>query len=151
MQKPTLCLKPMTGNDGRPPKKTPPLKLFPCFHNLNRSSPGSSRWPRRHTESGLVAVVLCATKSCALNRAFSKPSVVLPHLQEIIQFKTAGGKVKRCELTLHWPEEMKFCTTARNRQTAERAAAALACMKLKVRPVMFGGGRGDNLYLHIHV
>ncbi|KAL6103838.1 dhx30 [Pungitius sinensis] len=52
-------------------------------------------------------------------------------IREVIQFKTAGGKVKKCELTLHWPEEMKFFTTARNRQAAERAAAALACMKLK--------------------
>uniref|UniRef100_UPI003AADDFB4 ATP-dependent RNA helicase DHX30 n=1 Tax=Centroberyx gerrardi TaxID=166262 RepID=UPI003AADDFB4 len=50
---------------------------------------------------------------------------------EVIQFKTVGGKLKRCELTLRWPEEMTFMATAGNRMTAEKRAAALACMKLK--------------------
>lgn len=49
-----------------------------------------------------------------------------------MQFQTRGGKLKQCELTLHWPEEMKFTATATNRVTAERMAAALACLKLKV-------------------
>lgn len=49
-----------------------------------------------------------------------------------MQFRTRGGKLKQCELTLHWPEEMKFTATAPNRVTAERMAAALACLKLKV-------------------
>lgn len=53
--------------------------------------------------------------------------------QELIQFRTKGGKLKQCELTLHWPEEMKFTASANNRVTAERMAAALACLKLKVR------------------
>ncbi|XP_060900797.1 ATP-dependent RNA helicase DHX30 [Labrus mixtus] len=52
-------------------------------------------------------------------------------IRELIQFKTSGGSMKSCELTLHWPEEMKFSATAKNRLTAERRAAALACMKLK--------------------
>ncbi|KAK9538545.1 hypothetical protein VZT92_003708 [Zoarces viviparus] len=52
-------------------------------------------------------------------------------IREIIQFKTTGGKLKKCDLTLHWPEEMTFSATARNRVLAERTAAALACMKLK--------------------
>ncbi|XP_054452635.1 ATP-dependent RNA helicase DHX30 [Anoplopoma fimbria] len=51
--------------------------------------------------------------------------------REVVQYKTSGGKLKRCDLTLRWPEEMTFSATARNRATAERAAAALACMKLK--------------------
>lgn len=53
--------------------------------------------------------------------------------QELLQFRTKGGKLKQCELTLHWPEEMKFTASANNRVTAERMAAALACLKLKVR------------------
>ncbi|XP_068460407.1 ATP-dependent RNA helicase DHX30 [Clinocottus analis] len=52
-------------------------------------------------------------------------------IRELIQFKVTGAKLKRCVLTLHWPEEMTFYATARNRLTAERMAAALACMKMK--------------------
>ncbi|CAJ1072389.1 ATP-dependent RNA helicase DHX30 isoform X1 [Xyrichtys novacula] len=51
--------------------------------------------------------------------------------RELIQFRTTGGKLKRCELTLHWPEEMKFSATATHRAAAEKKAAALACMKFK--------------------
>lgn len=53
--------------------------------------------------------------------------------QELMQFRTKGGKLKKCELTLHWPEEMKFTASATGRVTAEKMAAALACLKLKVR------------------
>ncbi|KAK2822478.1 hypothetical protein Q5P01_022543 [Channa striata] len=52
-------------------------------------------------------------------------------IRELMQFRTTGGKLKKCELTLHWPEEMKFTATAINRVMAEKRAAALACMKLK--------------------
>lgn len=54
-------------------------------------------------------------------------------LQELIQFKTTGGKVKTSTLTLRWPQEMTFTAKANNRMMAERSAAALACVKLKVR------------------
>ncbi|XP_018531992.1 ATP-dependent RNA helicase DHX30 [Lates calcarifer] len=52
-------------------------------------------------------------------------------IRELMKFKTTGGKLKKCELTLLWPEEMTFTATATKRVTAERRAAALACMKLK--------------------
>lgn len=52
-------------------------------------------------------------------------------IRELVQFRTTGGKLKKCELTLHWPEEMTFSAMASNRVTAEKMAAALACMKLK--------------------
>ncbi|XP_034744071.1 ATP-dependent RNA helicase DHX30 [Etheostoma cragini] len=52
-------------------------------------------------------------------------------IRELIQFRTTGGKLKKCDLTLHWPTEMTFSATASNRVTAEKRAAALACMKLK--------------------
>ncbi|CAB1317383.1 unnamed protein product [Coregonus sp. 'balchen'] len=48
----------------------------------------------------------------------------------LVQYKTVGGKVKRCELTMRWPEEMIFVASAIHR-VAERRAAALACLKLK--------------------
>ncbi|XP_072219870.1 ATP-dependent RNA helicase DHX30 [Leuresthes tenuis] len=52
-------------------------------------------------------------------------------IRELMQFRTLGGKVKKCELTLLWPEEMSFTATASSRVAAEKKAAALACMKLK--------------------
>lgn len=53
-------------------------------------------------------------------------------LQELLQFRTTGGKLKKCELTLLWPEEITFTAKAGSRAAAEKRAAALACMKLKV-------------------
>ncbi|XP_040910284.1 ATP-dependent RNA helicase DHX30 [Toxotes jaculatrix] len=52
-------------------------------------------------------------------------------IRELMNFRTTGGKQKKCTLTLHWPEDMTFTATASNRVTAEKRAAALACMKLK--------------------
>lgn len=54
-----------------------------------------------------------------------------------MQYRTTGGKLKKCDLTLHWPEELTFSATATSRLIAERKAAALACMKLKVG-IIFG-------------
>ncbi|XP_057713865.1 ATP-dependent RNA helicase DHX30 [Corythoichthys intestinalis] len=51
--------------------------------------------------------------------------------KELIRFTMRGGKLKTCELTLRWPQEMTFTATASKRVTAEKQAAALACMKLK--------------------
>ncbi|KAJ8337092.1 hypothetical protein SKAU_G00383120 [Synaphobranchus kaupii] len=52
-------------------------------------------------------------------------------LRELVQYETRGGKVKTCQLTLRWPEEMTFVTSGRRRLEAERRAAALACLRLK--------------------
>ncbi|XP_049930535.1 ATP-dependent RNA helicase DHX30 [Epinephelus moara] len=52
-------------------------------------------------------------------------------IREQMQVKITGGKLKKCFVTLHWPEKMTFCATAGNRVTAEKRALALACMKLK--------------------
>ncbi|XP_047445082.1 ATP-dependent RNA helicase DHX30 [Mugil cephalus] len=52
-------------------------------------------------------------------------------LKEVVHFKKSGGKLKKCELTLLWPEKMTFTATAKSHVMAERRAAALACMKLK--------------------
>lgn len=54
-------------------------------------------------------------------------------LKELIQFRTTGGKLKKCELTMYWPEEMTFVATATKKVAAEKMTAALACLKLKVR------------------
>uniref|UniRef100_A0A8C8LVG5 RNA helicase n=1 Tax=Oncorhynchus tshawytscha TaxID=74940 RepID=A0A8C8LVG5_ONCTS len=51
--------------------------------------------------------------------------------RELVQYKTVGGKMKRCELTMRWPEEITFVASALRRVEAERRAAALACLKLK--------------------
>uniref|UniRef100_A0AAV2JSC8 RNA helicase n=1 Tax=Knipowitschia caucasica TaxID=637954 RepID=A0AAV2JSC8_KNICA len=52
-------------------------------------------------------------------------------IRELIQYKTTGGKVKKCTLTMRWPEEMTLTATANARSSAEKRAAALACLKLK--------------------
>lgn len=54
-----------------------------------------------------------------------------------MHFQITGGKIKKCHLTLHWPEKMIFSAAAKNRVTAEKMAAALACMKMKVRMIFF--------------
>ncbi|KAF3699413.1 putative ATP-dependent RNA helicase DHX30 [Channa argus] len=86
-----------------------------CLGDSNSVSEDLSQFPQ--PRSLLTRVIQVATSS---NR-----------IRELMQFRTTGGKLKKCELTLHWPEEMTFTATAINRVTAERRAAALACMKLK--------------------
>lgn len=56
-----------------------------------------------------------------------------------MQFRTTGGKLKKSELTLYWPEEMTFVATATKKMAAEKMSAALACLKLKVRIIFRGG------------
>ncbi|XP_077471712.1 ATP-dependent RNA helicase DHX30 [Stigmatopora argus] len=53
------------------------------------------------------------------------------HHKDLMRFTTRGGKIKTCELKLRWPQEMTFTATASKKVTAEKRAAALACMKLK--------------------
>lgn len=121
--------------NGRLPKRVTQmwLKPFPCFRNLKLSSPGSSRWLRHPTISGLVVhFVLCSN---AYHRIIFPTCCkltcdVLP--QELLQFRTTGGKLKKCVLTVLWPNEMTFTANAGSRVAAEKRAAALACMKLKV-------------------
>ncbi|XP_051984139.1 ATP-dependent RNA helicase DHX30 [Xyrauchen texanus] len=65
----------------------------------------------------LSSVIQVATSSC--------------RVRELLQYRTLGGKVKTCELTVHWPEEMKFTACGRRRLEAESKAAALACLRFK--------------------
>ncbi|XP_044224115.1 ATP-dependent RNA helicase DHX30 [Thunnus albacares] len=88
---------------------------LPPVEDTSNISEALSLFP--HPKSLLTRVIQVATSS---NR-----------IRELMQFRTTGGKVKRSRLTLHWPEEMTFTATASNRVTAEKRAAALACMKLK--------------------
>uniref|UniRef100_A0A3B4DV32 ATP-dependent RNA helicase DHX30 n=1 Tax=Pygocentrus nattereri TaxID=42514 RepID=A0A3B4DV32_PYGNA len=72
---------------------------------------------------------------------FSKPKALLVKvvqvatsstgIRELLQYRTVGGKVKECQLTLHWPEKMTFTGLGRHRLEAETRAAALACLRLK--------------------
>ncbi|XP_016103372.1 putative ATP-dependent RNA helicase DHX30 [Sinocyclocheilus grahami] len=52
-------------------------------------------------------------------------------VRELLQYRTTGGKVKTCELTVRWPEEMTFTADGRRRLEAESNAAALACLRFK--------------------
>ncbi|KAF5890054.1 putative ATP-dependent RNA helicase DHX30, partial [Clarias magur] len=72
---------------------------------------------------------------------FSKPKELLARViqvattsngvNELLHYRTVGGKVKECKLTLRWPKEMCFTARGRRRLEAETRAAALACLKLK--------------------
>eukprot|EP00066_Takifugu_rubripes_P025167 XP_011614433.1 PREDICTED: putative ATP-dependent RNA helicase DHX30 [Takifugu rubripes] len=70
-----------------------------------------------HPKSLLTRVIQVATSS---NR-----------IRELMQFRTTGGQLKKCELSMHWPEEMTFVATATKKVAAEKMTAALACLKLK--------------------
>ncbi|KAM8850628.1 ATP-dependent RNA helicase DHX30 [Spinachia spinachia] len=86
--------------------------------------------PKEHRTAAAKALSLFPQPKSLLSRVV-QVAMSTDKVAEILQFKTAGGKVKKCELTLHWPQEMKFFATAGNRLAAEQAAAALACVKLK--------------------
>uniref|UniRef100_A0A3P8S1Q8 ATP-dependent RNA helicase DHX30 n=1 Tax=Amphiprion percula TaxID=161767 RepID=A0A3P8S1Q8_AMPPE len=91
------------------------IELSPHKEDTSNISEALSLFPQ--PKSLLTRVIQVATSS---NR-----------IRELIQFRTTGGKLKKCELRLLWPEERTFTATASSRVTAERRAAALACMKLK--------------------
>ncbi|KAK7158590.1 hypothetical protein R3I94_005043 [Phoxinus phoxinus] len=65
----------------------------------------------------LGIVVQVATSSC--------------RVRELLQYRTTGGTVKTCKLTVRWPEEMTFTAHGRRRLEAEAKAAALACLRFK--------------------
>ncbi|XP_070829883.1 ATP-dependent RNA helicase DHX30 [Chaetodon trifascialis] len=88
---------------------------LPCAEDTSNATEALSLFPQ--PKSLLIRIIQVATSS---NR-----------IRELMQYRTTGGKLKRCQLTMHWPEDMTFSATARNRVTAEKTAAALACMKLK--------------------
>ncbi|KAI1902230.1 hypothetical protein AGOR_G00042570 [Albula goreensis] len=87
------------------------------------------RWPQEDP-SGAQALSLF-TKPKALLSQVIQVATSSSSVREKLQYQTRGGKVKTCTLTLRWPEEMTFVTSAKRRVEAERRAAALACLKLK--------------------
>ncbi|XP_054889642.1 ATP-dependent RNA helicase DHX30 [Poeciliopsis prolifica] len=95
-------------------------ELFPPVEDASNVSEALSFFPQ--PKSLLTRVIQVATSSS--------------RVRELMHFRTAGGKLKTCELTLLWPERMMFEATARSRVMAEKKAAALACMKLKERDLL---------------
>ncbi|XP_064202687.1 ATP-dependent RNA helicase DHX30 [Anguilla rostrata] len=92
-------------------------------------SPGP---PRPSQEDGDVAHALSLfPKAKAMLAQVIQVATSSSSLRELMQYEMRGGKVKTCQLTLLWPEEMTFVTSAGRRLEAERRAAALACLKLK--------------------
>ncbi|XP_024129957.1 ATP-dependent RNA helicase DHX30 [Oryzias melastigma] len=102
---------PWMDGDSRTPADESFLKKDDSF----KASEALSMFP--HSKSLLTRVIQVATTSS--------------RIRELMQFRTSGGNLKRCDLTLLWPEKMVFTATASRRVTAERKAAALACLKLK--------------------
>ncbi|XP_022062811.1 ATP-dependent RNA helicase DHX30 [Acanthochromis polyacanthus] len=86
--------------------------------------------PKEDTSNVFEALSLFPQPKSLLTRVI-QVATSSNRIRELIQFRTTGGKLKECELRLLWPEERTFTATASNRVTAERRAAALACMKLK--------------------
>ncbi|XP_061776526.1 ATP-dependent RNA helicase DHX30 [Nerophis ophidion] len=60
------------------------------------------------------------------------------NIKEQIEYNISGGKLKSCELTLRWPQEMTFTARASNKGEAKKRAAALACMRLKELQLLDG-------------
>uniref|UniRef100_A0A3Q3WUW3 RNA helicase n=1 Tax=Mola mola TaxID=94237 RepID=A0A3Q3WUW3_MOLML len=92
-------------------------------------------WPCKIEEEGhgskkIDAERIAAAAAC-LKLKVIQVATSSNRIRELIHFRTIGGKLKKCKLTLQWPEEMTFVATASNRVTAEKTAAALACLKLK--------------------
>ncbi|CAN9503526.1 unnamed protein product [Ophioblennius macclurei] len=89
-----------------------------------------------------------ASRACGALSAFPQPKSLLSRVvqaaassgrvRDMVQFRTTGGRLKRCQLTLAWPQEMTFEGVASSRTAAERQAAALACLKLKELDLLDG-------------
>ncbi|KAK5860049.1 hypothetical protein PBY51_021555 [Eleginops maclovinus] len=89
-----------------------------------------NNWPSEETPDISEALSIFPQPKSVLARVIQL-ATSSNRISENMQFRTTGGKLKTCDLTLRWPEEMKFSATANRRVKAERMAAALACMKLK--------------------
>ncbi|CAB1326365.1 unnamed protein product [Coregonus sp. 'balchen'] len=102
--------------------------LFECFVYC-AAHVGVYRAPEENSELSQALSMFINPK--ALLTRVIQVATSSNRFRELVQYKTVGGKVKRCELTMRWPEEMTFGASALRRVEAERRAAALACFKLK--------------------
>uniref|UniRef100_A0A3B4G9U5 RNA helicase n=1 Tax=Pundamilia nyererei TaxID=303518 RepID=A0A3B4G9U5_9CICH len=99
-------------------------------NQLPRGRAANDRAPAKEDDSNVSeALSLFPQPKSLLNRVIQVATS--SNIWELLQFRTTGGKLKTCELTLLWPEEMTFTAKAGSRAAAEARAAALACMKLK--------------------
>ncbi|XP_073704192.1 ATP-dependent RNA helicase DHX30 [Garra rufa] len=93
---------------------------------------------RKERDQGLIEEDPAVTEALSI---FPKPKALLctviqvatssNRVRELLQYRTTGGKVKTCELTVCWPEKMTFTAHGHRRMEAESNAAALACLKFK--------------------
>ncbi|TSR16015.1 DExH-box ATP-dependent RNA helicase DExH1 [Bagarius yarrelli] len=99
----------------------------------------TSKRMKRATEN--IEVVEEDPKVLEALAIFSRPKELLARViqvaktsksfNEMLHYRIVGGKVKECELVLHWPEKMSFTARGRHKLEAETRAAALACLRLK--------------------
>uniref|UniRef100_W5L5V6 ATP-dependent RNA helicase DHX30 n=1 Tax=Astyanax mexicanus TaxID=7994 RepID=W5L5V6_ASTMX len=110
-----------------------------CIHEqLQRVQTLKNRRQRAAESTSLLQEDPKVTEALAI---FPRPKVLLgkfiqvatsPNkIRELLRYRTEGGKVKKCQLTVGWPEPMTFTAVGRRRLDAETRAAALACLKLK--------------------
>ncbi|XP_010764518.1 putative ATP-dependent RNA helicase DHX30 [Notothenia coriiceps] len=89
------------------------------------------QWPPKEEPSNISEALSIFPQPKTLLARVIQLATSSNRIKENMQFITTSGKLKKCVLTLHWPEEMKFSAAANSRVKAEKMAAALACMKLK--------------------
>ncbi|XP_029308820.1 ATP-dependent RNA helicase DHX30 [Cottoperca gobio] len=101
--------------------------------SLSRAIADSEKqWlPEENTSNTSEALSLFPKPKALLNNIMQM-ATSFKRMEEMVMFRTTtGGRLKKCDLTLHWPEKMTFSASANTRVRAERIAAALACVKLK--------------------
>ncbi|XP_029380368.1 ATP-dependent RNA helicase DHX30 isoform X1 [Echeneis naucrates] len=98
--------------------------------NVSKAKTGKQKTPVEDPTNVSEALSLFPQPKSLLGRVI-QVATSSERVRELMKFRVTGGKQKKCEMTLLWPEEMTFMATASNRVTAEKKAAALACMKLK--------------------
>ncbi|KAJ0058715.1 hypothetical protein NL108_000403, partial [Boleophthalmus pectinirostris] len=100
------------------------------FHVSKSISNGQKQMPIEENPEVSQAVSLFPHAKSLLTRVI-QVATSSQRTRELVQYKITGGNIKTCELTLRWPEEMTFTAVSNKRATAEKRAAALACLKLK--------------------
>ncbi|XP_071346753.1 ATP-dependent RNA helicase DHX30 [Trachinotus anak] len=103
----------------------------PWTDNVHVSKAGEQHLPSAEDAANIAEALSLFPQPKPLLARVLQVATSSDRIRELMRFRTTGGKQKKCELTLLWPEEMTFTAIASNGVTAEKKAAALACMKLK--------------------
>ncbi|XP_034146232.1 ATP-dependent RNA helicase DHX30 [Esox lucius] len=109
---------------------TEDVQVFRGDLQNEQSEPHRPSWATEDSTELSQALSMFTNPKALLNRVVQM-ATSSNNFKELVQYKTVGGKVKHCELTMRWPEDLTFVAASHRRMGAERKAAALACLKLK--------------------